>query len=202
MRCFRAPVQGVLLSGWPAERPSATGSADSAWWLVSGDGGPVAIAGVGAGRPGRGIPAGYGVVTGAASAVQRQRPQAGERGGQLVRPRPGALQANDEAAGVADDAGGDMQQPVAQGLGFGHPKLALQQQHLGPAAKVTGHEDQLQPDGVAPPGVERQVAQAGGLGAADAVLNADALAMAQLQAARSGSGWSVTNTWSGARRCR
>jgi len=51
-------------------------------------------------------------------------------------PRPGALQAKDPAAGVADDPGGDMPQPVAQGLGLGHGQRAVQQQCLGPDGEV------------------------------------------------------------------
>ena len=129
------------------------------------------------------------------TAAQRQGPQPGERAGQLGRPGPGALQAQDHAAGVADDAGGDVQQPVAQRLGLGHGERAVQQQRLGPAGEVLGGQDQLQPDGVAAPPVERQVAQPGGLGGADAVLDPGALAVAQLQPARSGSGWSVRKTW-------
>jgi hypothetical protein len=43
------------------------------------------------------------------------------------------LQADDQAAGVADDAGGHVQQPVAQGLGLGHGQLAIQKQRLRPA---------------------------------------------------------------------
>ena len=82
---------------------------------------------------------------------------------------------------------------------LGHPKVAVQQQRLGPAAKVAGHEHQLQPDLVAAPAVERQVAQAGCLGGADAVLNAGALTVTQLQDGQVGSGWSVRKTW---KRCR
>ena len=44
-----------------------------------------------------------------------------------------------------------------------------------------GGQHQLEPDAVAAPAVEREVAQAGGFGGADAVLDAGALAVAQLQ---------------------
>jgi hypothetical protein len=46
---------------------------------------------------------------------------------------------------VTNDPGGDMEQPVAQRLGLGHGQGAVQQQRLGPAAKVLGGQDQLQP---------------------------------------------------------
>jgi len=45
---------------------------------------------------------------GVVSTAQQQGAQAGEHRGQLVSPPPGALQAQDQAADVADDAGGDM----------------------------------------------------------------------------------------------
>src|SRR4029453_2701761 len=44
-----------------------------------------------------------------------------------------------------------------------------------------GAQDELQPDAVATPPVEREVGQAGGLGGADAVLDPGALAVPQLQ---------------------
>ena len=44
-----------------------------------------------------------------------------------------------------------------------------------------GGQDQLEPDGVAAPAVERQVLEAGGLGGADAILDPGALAVPQLQ---------------------
>jgi hypothetical protein len=91
------------------------------------------------------------------------------------------LQAQGDPAGVADDSGGHMQQPISQRLGLGHGQVALQQQRLGPAGELLGAQDQLEPDAVAPPAVERQVLEAGGLGGADAVLDPGALTMPQLQ---------------------
>jgi hypothetical protein len=114
-------------------------------------------------------------------AAQRQGSQPGERLGQLDCPWPGALQAQDDPAGMVDDPGGCVPQPVAQRLGLGHGQLAVQQQGLGPAAKVLGGKDQLEPDGVAAQKVEREVAKPGGLGAADAVFDPGALAVTQLQ---------------------
>ena len=79
-----------------------------------------------------------------------------------------------------------MQQPGAKPFGFGDGQLAVQQQGLQPAGEVLGGQDQFQPDGVASPGIEGQVGQAGGLGGgnggADAVFDAGVLAVAQLQA--------------------
>ena len=103
-------------------------------------------------------------------------------------PRPAALQAKDDSASVADDPGGHVQQAVAQRLGFGHGQLAVQQQGLRPAGEVLGGQDQLQPDSVAAQQVEREVAQPGGCGGADAVLHPGALAMPQLQPGKVSSG--------------
>jgi hypothetical protein len=52
---------------------------------------------------------------------------------------------------MADDPGGDVQQPVAQRLGLGDHQRASQQQRLGPAGEVLGGQDQFEPDGVAAP---------------------------------------------------
>jgi hypothetical protein len=87
----------------------------------------------------------------AASAAQRQGPKPGERGGELGGPSPGALESQDDPAGMAYHPGGKLEQPVAQRLGFGHAKLARQQQRLRPAGQVLGGKDQLEPDGVAAP---------------------------------------------------
>jgi DNA-binding MarR family transcriptional regulator len=91
------------------------------------------------------------------------------------------LQAQDEAAGMADDAGGEVEEPVAQRLGFGVGQWAGKQQRLGKAGEVLGGKDELEPDGVAAPPVEGEVGQAGGLGGADAVLDPGPLAVPQLQ---------------------
>jgi hypothetical protein len=67
------------------------------------------------------------------------------------------LQAQDQAAGVTHHPGSDMEQPIAQRLGLGDGELPVQQQRLRPAGEILGGKDQLQPDGVAPPAVEREV---------------------------------------------
>jgi hypothetical protein len=191
------------MGGLAAVRSPSTG--EGVGWcsviVVRWGGRPVPVVDA-AGMPAsRGVPAGYGV----GSAQPQQRSGSARRrmnAAARVCAHGQVLQTHDQAAGVAADAGGDVQQPVAQRLGFADRELAVQQQRLGPAAKVAGHQDQLQPDGVAAPPVKRQVAQAGGLGAADAVLHPGALAVAQLQGGQVGSGWSVRRLGSGARRRR
>jgi hypothetical protein len=96
---------------------------------------------------------------------------------------------------VAAEPASDVPQPVAQSPGFGYGEVAVRQQGLRPADQVEGEQDQLEPDGVAPPPVKRQVASAGRLGAADAVLYPGMLAVARSSRAMSGSGWSVMKTW-------
>jgi hypothetical protein len=56
----------------------------------------------------------------------------GERVEQLFGPGPGALQPQPLPAGVAGDARGDVQDPVAQGLGLGDGEVAVQGEPLGP----------------------------------------------------------------------
>jgi hypothetical protein len=68
---------------------------------------------------------------------------AGERAGQFGSPWPGALQAQDRAVGMAHHPCSDVEQPVAQRLGFGHGQLAVQQQRLRPAGQILGAQDQF-----------------------------------------------------------
>jgi hypothetical protein len=114
--------------------------------------------------------------------------------GKRCRPWPAALQPQDDPAGVADHPGGDMQQPVAQRLGFGGER-AVHQQRLGPAGQVLGGQDQLQPDGVAAPAVERQVEDRWPWRRGCGPPPGHAANGATPGAAMSGSGCSVRNTW-------
>ena len=49
---------------------------------------------------------------------------------------------------MAADAGGDVQQPVAQFLGFGEGEFAVQEQALGPGEQVDAGQVEFQPSGV------------------------------------------------------
>ena len=126
--------------------------------------------------PGRAWPVGTGPVSSAT---------AGLAGGRTRW--PGRLPTASCAAGAPPDGGrgGPLGRPHATaGSAASWARrcgLAVEQQPLRPAGQVTGGQDQLQPDGVAAPLVKRQVAQARGLAAADAILDAGALAVAQLQ---------------------
>ncbi len=82
---------------------------------------------------------------------------------------------------MADDPPGDVQQPVAQPLGFGRGELAVEAEQLHPAEQVLGDERQLKPGLVVLEGVVGKVAHAGVLAGADAVLDSGAAAVAQLQ---------------------
>jgi hypothetical protein len=57
--------------------------------------------------------------SGMRSAAQWQRPQPSERLRQRACPGPAARQPHDQAAGMADHAGGHMPQPIPQRLGLG-----------------------------------------------------------------------------------
>ena len=123
------------------------------------------------------------------SAAQRQGTQPGERPGELDGPGPGALQAKDRAAGVADDRG---RRHGAAGSAGSWARRRARAPSSSSAwvqhGEVLGGKDQLQPDAVAPPPVEGEVVQAGGLGGADAVLDPGALAVPQLQPSQVGVG--------------
>ena len=108
---------------------------------------------------------------GAGSARGRwQRGEPGEAGGQRVGPGPGALEAQRRLAGVEGQAGGGVQQPVAQRLGLADRELAVERQELGPGDEVLGDERDLDPHGVVVEVAEREVLKARLLGVADAVL--------------------------------
>jgi len=81
---------------------------------------------------------------------------------------------------VEGQAGGDVQQAVAQALGFGVGELAGQQQALGPGDQVVGDEHELKPDAVVLEVAEGQVAQACVLVVADVVLDASTATMTAL----------------------
>ncbi len=78
-------------------------------------------------------------------------------------------------------AGGDVQQAVAQALGFGLGELAGEQQPLGLDDQVMRKAHDRQPHLVVGEGPERQVAQAGFLVVADLVLDASAAAVITLE---------------------
>jgi hypothetical protein len=67
--------------------------------------------------------------------------------------------------------GGDVEQPVAQGLRLGAGKVAVEEQLLGPGQEIDGEHHDCQPRRVGREGAGREVVQAGVLGAADAVFD-------------------------------
>jgi hypothetical protein len=79
--------------------------------------------------------------------------------------------ADPDAALSAGDAGGDVQQPVAQRFRLGRGQLAVEQGGLGPGDQVGGGERQLEPDGVDRELPGWEPATAGVFEAADAVLD-------------------------------
>lgn len=62
-----------------------------------------------------------------------QRERGEEAASELACPGPGGADADGAFALAAHDAGGGVQQPVAQGLGFGFGQWAVQAQQAQPA---------------------------------------------------------------------
>ena len=117
----------------------------------------------------------------ACSAERRDRAQPLERGDERVGPGPVAVELEVGAAAVTDELAGDVQQPVTEAFRFGGRELAGQADQLGPAEQVLGDQRELEPGLVVLEGVVREVAHAGVLAGADAVLDAGAAAVTQLQ---------------------
>ena len=93
-------------------------------------------------------------------------------GGDRFGPAPGGVDAQPELAGSFGDAGGDVQDPVAEGgdLGAGQLGGVGEGDEFGPGDQVSGGQDDFQPGGVGLKFMTGQVGQAGGFGLADSVL--------------------------------
>src|SRR3954465_12086467 len=109
-----------------------------------------------------------------------QRGESGEGGGQVIGPGPGSLEAQGGAARVEGEPAGEVQEPVAQGLGFADGERAVEAQQLGPGGEVLGDQGQLEPDLVVVEVAERQVLKPGLLSGADAVFGVGAGAVQAL----------------------
>jgi hypothetical protein len=96
--------------------------------------------------------------------------EAGDRGGDLLGPGPGAGEPETDAAAAADDPPGAGEDPQAQPSGFPAAGFAGEGEHLGSGEQLAGQGDDLAPDLVLVISVQGKVAQAGVLGAADPVL--------------------------------
>src|SRR5262249_16960623 len=84
----------------------------------------------------------------------------------------------------ADDAAGHGEQAEAEAFGLpsaGGVMLVVDGQGLGPGNQIAGQGDDLEPDPVGVVAVDGQVGQASVFEAADAVLGAGALAVADLE---------------------
>lgn len=96
-------------------------------------------------------------------------------------PWPGDGDSQVEAAAFAGEAGGGMQQLVAELLGLGIGEFAVQEQGAGPGGQVDRGQGQLQPGRVDMEVAGGEAAVAGGLAAADAVFDPGVCAVADLQ---------------------
>ncbi len=76
----------------------------------------------------------------------RQEAEAFEGGEELRSPRPFAREVEDEAAGMPGEAGGDVEQPVAEPLGLAAGELgAREQETLRPEEQVLADQHELEP---------------------------------------------------------
>ena len=91
-----------------------------------------------------------------------------DAGGDLVCPGPAGGDAEPEPSAAADDAPGGGEDPKPQFSGFPAAGGAGEGEHLGPGQQLAAQRDELAPDLVLVVAVQRQVAQAGVLGGADA----------------------------------
>jgi hypothetical protein len=100
--------------------------------------------------------------------------QSKERGGEDVGPAPGSVDLEPDAAAAAHEAGGDVQQPVAQRLrfGLGQRGIVVEQDGLRPRDEVDGGQRAGQPGLVDRESFGRELAEAGVLAASDAVFDA------------------------------
>src|SRR5450755_3432712 len=121
------------------------------------------------------------VPAGAGSGWCGKRGQARERGGELAGPRPRGRKMQGRCAGVECQSPGDVQQAVAQALGFDVGELAGQEQPLGPDDEVVREAHDRQPHLVVLEGSERQVAHPRVFVVADVVLDAGAAAVITLK---------------------
>ena len=69
--------------------------------------------------------------------------EACERGGEFVSPGPVGGDADEHPAPAAGDAGGDVQQPLAQRLRLASGEVAVQQDGLGPGDQIAGGQGEL-----------------------------------------------------------
>src|SRR3974390_283220 len=102
----------------------------------------------------------------------RQRVDTLPRGGDRIGPRPGRLDFQAAAPPAADQPGGGVQYPVAQGLGLGFGQVTIQGQQLEPGQQDRGDHGGGQPRGVDLEIKRREMSQAGVLAGADGILDA------------------------------
>ena len=118
-----------------------------------------------------------------------------ERGLELCDPGPGVLEVELGASAGEREPAGDVQQPVADSLGFGLGQFPVEDERLGPDDQVVREHHDLQPDLVERERLERELGQSGVLVVADPVLDVRVLAVAALKTAMSSSVWSVRIAW-------
>ena len=74
-----------------------------------------------------------------------------ERGGEVSGPGPALIEAQDEAPAGGAEAGGEVQDAVAEPFGFDLAELAGEAQRLRPDGQVVGGQRELEPGSVGVP---------------------------------------------------
>ena len=115
------------------------------------------------------------------SAARGERLELLERAEDRAGPGPVGGEVQRGPAGVAGELPGDVEDPVAQSLGFAEPVLALEREQLRPDHDVVRGKCELEPRRVGLEGVERQVARAGCLERLDPVLDLGVLAVGHFE---------------------
>ena len=87
-----------------------------------------------------------------------------------------------------DEAGGDVEEPVAQGLGFGFGQVAVEAEVLGPGQQAAGQQGDGAPGLVAGEVLEGEVGESAVLPVPDPVFDSGVASVAEFQGSEIGAG--------------
>ena len=107
---------------------------------------------------------------------------------ELVSPGPGVVDTEVEATASGGEAGGDVEEPVAEGFGFGFGQFTVEAEELGPCQQIGGDDRSGEPGLVTDEVFEGEVGQAAVFPGADAVLDSGVLAVSKLKLGNAGGG--------------
>lgn len=96
-------------------------------------------------------------------------------------PWPGVVDSQDDVSGGVDETARSVEEPLAEGLGLDAGEIAVEEQDLREARRVSGGEDGLEPNLVGGEAGERHPFRAAGVEVADVVLHLGVLTVASLE---------------------